>query len=640
MKHFRTSFLALLIAIIADHACGQIHIDLFNEGTFTTPEFSKLGIVATADTGVRLDGGIGVVGGNTDSLIEVGETLVVHLPFRVETLIMQTRPGFIANFNMEFEAFSNGISLGTIPFNFSQNVDFDFVKVFGPQIDAYTLTGIGGPFPADNVTNISFLPPPLVNQSFEDGVPGQTGAPGWEALDDVFTFAGNAKTGNNSIRLPVPAGEDSASSQLVQEFDGITQGMYVQASAFALNSSIDPIADGNFGLVTIDFLDENGEVIDINPSDEATGVSSEPIDEDSALDEFVFLNSGYVVVPAESCKARITLSHNLSSEPNSSRSGSVFFDDAALNIVSSSVARTFVSASEEFEIVDSQTLAGAPPLVYEIVHDGVGQIRMDTIGSDVNTEISLYDNFGRFVDSAEGVANGAPGEQQAQLFFQSLPAGRYLLVVGERPFSSGEFFFSPDVSSESSGNFVVTLSSNDLAPPVSPQTVGTFNPTGFGFFESLVLELELNTPTYYEIDYDGISPISFCASDAAGNPGPVASLGLYDLFGNLLDAGLNRLSFDSLEESTYFLGIANETIDFFPNFQSESTTSFSQPISLEISTGILGDINCDGVINLLDVVPFVEILSTGTSNAKADINQDSVVDLLDVDPFVQLLLAP
>ncbi len=55
---------------------------------------------------------------------------------------------------------------------------------------------------------------------------------------------------------------------------------------------------------------------------------------------------------------------------------------------------------------------------------------------------------------------------------------------------------------------------------------------------------------------------------------------------------------------------------------------------------LVGDVNCDGSINLLDVGPFVDVLSTGTFDSKADINQDGVVDLLDVQPFVDLLTGP
>ena len=52
---------------------------------------------------------------------------------------------------------------------------------------------------------------------------------------------------------------------------------------------------------------------------------------------------------------------------------------------------------------------------------------------------------------------------------------------------------------------------------------------------------------------------------------------------------------------------------------------------------LIGDVNCDGVIDLLDVQPFVDAIMNGEFINKADINQDNVVDLLDVAPFVDLL---
>lgn len=52
---------------------------------------------------------------------------------------------------------------------------------------------------------------------------------------------------------------------------------------------------------------------------------------------------------------------------------------------------------------------------------------------------------------------------------------------------------------------------------------------------------------------------------------------------------------------------------------------------------LLGDVNQDGVVNLLDVAPFVNAITTGTFIAEADINQDGFVNLLDVAPFVDLL---
>lgn len=51
----------------------------------------------------------------------------------------------------------------------------------------------------------------------------------------------------------------------------------------------------------------------------------------------------------------------------------------------------------------------------------------------------------------------------------------------------------------------------------------------------------------------------------------------------------------------------------------------------------LGDVNGDGQIDLLDVAPFVDLVSTGEYREPADINCDRQLDLLDVAPFVDLL---
>ena len=52
---------------------------------------------------------------------------------------------------------------------------------------------------------------------------------------------------------------------------------------------------------------------------------------------------------------------------------------------------------------------------------------------------------------------------------------------------------------------------------------------------------------------------------------------------------------------------------------------------------LIGDVNLDGSVDLLDVGPFVDLLSNGLFQLEADIDQNGVVDLLDVGPFVDLL---
>lgn len=54
-------------------------------------------------------------------------------------------------------------------------------------------------------------------------------------------------------------------------------------------------------------------------------------------------------------------------------------------------------------------------------------------------------------------------------------------------------------------------------------------------------------------------------------------------------------------------------------------------------TNPIGDVNLDGAVDLLDVAPFVALLTGGGFQCEADINVDGAVDLLDVTPFVDLL---
>ena len=52
---------------------------------------------------------------------------------------------------------------------------------------------------------------------------------------------------------------------------------------------------------------------------------------------------------------------------------------------------------------------------------------------------------------------------------------------------------------------------------------------------------------------------------------------------------------------------------------------------------LLGDVNQDGMVNFLDISPFIGILSSGDIQAEADIDQNGTVNFLDIAPFIGIL---
>ena len=67
--------------------------------------------------------------------------------------------------------------------------------------------------------------------------------------------------------------------------------------------------------------------------------------------------------------------------------------------------------------------------------------------------------------------------------------------------------------------------------------------------------------------------------------------------------------------------------------------SFTNRATIFVTRTILGDVNLDGSVDLLDIVPFVDRITAGQFQEEADINLDGSVDLLDVVPFVEVLVS-
>ena len=77
--------------------------------------------------------------------------------------------------------------------------------------------------------------------------------------------------------------------------------------------------------------------------------------------------------------------------------------------------------------------------------------------------------------------------------------------------------------------------------------------------------------------------------------------------------------------------LGDEFVNEFVLF--EDTASFAQLWGAISIVADVGDINCDGLVNLLDVEPFVDLLTSNEFDVKGDINQDGSVDLLESSPL-------
>ena len=96
-------------------------------------------------------------------------------------------------------------------------------------------------------------------------------------------------------------------------------------------------------------------------------------------------------------------------------------------------------------------------------------------------------------------------------------------------------------------------------------------------------------------------------------------------------------------EDSRIVGIFPEITDLTDRLRdvvvtSDGDVSVLEESFLPLQIGVLlGDVDRNGEVNLLDIAPFVDLLINGGFQFEADTNQDGVVDLLDIESFVALL---
>ena len=85
-----------------------------------------------------------------------------------------------------------------------------------------------------------------------------------------------------------------------------------------------------------------------------------------------------------------------------------------------------------------------------------------------------------------------------------------------------------------------------------------------------------------------------------------------------------------------------DTIDFVVfnngNFVNDETALQANVFAEVSNTVLYGDVDLNGAVDFLDIVPFIAILSADEYQAEADVNEDGAVTFFDIVPFIEILV--
>lgn len=143
--------------------------------------------------------------------------------------------------------------------------------------------------------------------------------------------------------------------------------------------------------------------------------------------------------------------------------------------------------------------------------------------------------------------------------------------------------------------------------------------------------------------FDGTDFTATITTGGVGQSAVLINFNLADVSNNILaDGVVATITVDSSSANLSDSFVLNPNV-------LEATAAFDNGTPLAISSStttlqvgqsvLLGDANRDGVVNFLDINPFIALLTFNVFLAEADINQDGAVNFLDIDPFIDALVA-
>ena len=154
----------------------------------------------------------------------------------------------------------------------------------------------------------------------------------------------------------------------------------------------------------------------------------------------------------------------------------------------------------------------------------------------------------------------------------------------------------------------------------------------FGVQDSQANNADTDTITHdeYSVTFENITTST--TSDVLGADSDLA-VGLNDVNIDLTGSGI---VLGAGEEGRFVISILSggELSNSSTNFDNVAITGQFG----EVDEIIKGDVNMDGIINFLDISPFILALSSpGGAPAEADCNCDGIVNFLDIAPFINKL---
>lgn len=249
---------------------------------------------------------------------------------------------------------------------------------------------------------------------------------------------------------------------------------------------------------------------------------------------------------------------------------------------------------------------------FDVSVDGTFRVSVGEIGNSSNADplLQIFDPNGNLLGTDSGISD-------ASLQFSTFETGTFVAVV-----------------SEAGNNQALQFRVRVFATPGDIQLIDDRDST-LQNGESVISEIPLGTFSIFPFIVADPGAISVSVAETSGVIPAEPFLEVFDTNGVLVDSD-DGTSDAFVQFTTLQTGQFTAVVSDFGNNEPLQFSIIATGIS-DSPPPILGDVNHDGIVDLLDIAPFVELLTTGGTQIEADINQDGTVNLLDVQPFVDLL---